>query len=56
MDAFRDDATSVSNSEYLKVEEVGPPYPARDVKPTVGLMPTNAFLSAGLMTTQRDLR
>ena len=25
-------------------------YPARDVRPTVGLMPTKAFLSAGLMT------
>ena len=25
-------------------------YPARDVRPTVGLMPTKAFLSAGLIT------
>ena len=34
-------------------EQEGRTYPARDVSPTVGLMPTNAFLSAGFMTIQQ---
>ena len=42
---FRSEFSFVKNTEDARV------YPALDVKPTVGLMPTIAFRSAGLITT-----
>ena len=49
VNAFRYDTASVSHTDHPGTRKDSY-YPARDVKPTVGLMPTKAFLSAGLMT------
>ena len=54
MGTFWDDTITVSKSTESRLQEENQTYPARDVRPTVGLIPTNAFLSAGLITTQRN--
>lgn len=52
MGAFGDDTIIIRYNEQLWFGLEGTAYPARDVNPTEGLIPTNAFLSAGLMTIQ----